>query len=78
MRKYKREIARSQMTAQGVKHINKKVIPVRNGAGKDTGARVSFFSIYWRDYIDPKSKIARKLERKQKRGLRRLFSGARA
>lgn len=75
MRKYKREIARSQMMAQGVKHINKKVIPVRNGAGKDTGARVSFFSIYWRDYIDPRSRM---LQRKQKRGIRGLFSSRRA
>ena len=77
MRKYLRAIARSQMEAQGVKHINKKVIPVRNGEGKDTGARVSFFSLYWRDYVNPRSRMIVN-GAKPKRGLRRLFSRSRA
>jgi len=73
MRKYLRAIARSQMEAQGVKHINKKKIPVRNGQGKDTGARVSFFSLYWRDYVNPRSRMVVRNGRPKSR-LRRLFS----
>ena len=52
MRELKRSIARSLMRQEGVAHMNRKTIELKNKEGKGTGVKVSYFSKYWRSYVN--------------------------
>lgn len=52
MRELKRSIARAQMKAEGIAHMNRKTIEKTNKEGKGTGVKVSYFSKYWRSYVN--------------------------
>lgn len=78
MRDIKRSIARHLMEMHGVEKINKKNRwkPVKAGkAGNEKstfqqqndGKMVSFFSLHWKEYLDPESKYRKDLERQLKR-----------
>ena len=88
MRELKRSIARARMRDQGLAHINKKTIELTNKEGKGTGVKVSFFSKYWRSYvnhyIDPESykaegakdrKISKQAKSRFFRNIRRRIHG---
>lgn len=52
MRELKRSIARSLMQDEGVAHINRKQFDVIGKDGKVTGKKVSYFSRYWKKYLN--------------------------
>ena len=64
MRELKRSIARNLMKMHGVEQINKKKFLV-------PGSRVkrSYFSLHWRDYLNPKSEQRKDLRKKAERAL---------
>lgn len=75
MRELKRSIARHLMQMHGMTQINKKKHwkPTSTGGRRSTfqqqndGKMVSFFSLHWKEYIDPKSNFRRSLETRLKR-----------
>ena len=75
MRDIKRSIARHLMEMHGVEKINKKNRwkPSKAGNEKSTfqqqndGKMVSFFSLHWKEYLDPESKYRKDLEHQLKR-----------
>lgn len=75
MRELKRSIARHLMEMHGMTQINKKKHwkPTTTGGRRSTfqqqndGRMVSFFSLHWKEYIDPKSNFRRSLESGLKR-----------
>ena len=68
MRELKRSIARHLMEMHGVEKINKKQFEprARNGEQKqpNSGKKVSFFSMHWKEYLDPASDYRKALEKK--------------
>lgn len=67
MRKLKRSIARNMMQLAGIERINKKNRAVFDKNGKDTGKRVSYFSLHWRDFVEPSKTLSRKINKASKR-----------
>ena len=75
IRSLKRSIARNLMELHGVDQINKKKHwkPNRTGGRKslyqqqNDGRKVSFFSLHWKEYLDPESKLRKNLEAGLKR-----------
>ena len=64
MRSLKRSIARHLVEMHGVQQINKKRI---NKSVKGKSKKVSFFSLHWREYLDPTSKYRKSLANQLKR-----------
>jgi hypothetical protein len=62
MRELKRSIARNLMKMHGVEQINKKKFLVPG-----SGVKRSYFSLHWRDYLNPKSKQRKDLRKKIER-----------
>ena len=73
MRDIKRSIARHLMEMHGIDQINKKKHwkPTNKGGSKfqqqNDGKMVSFFSLHWKEYLDPESKLRKSLEAGLKR-----------
>ena len=75
MRDIKRNIARHLMEMHGMKQINKKNRwkPTNTGKNKsqyqqqNSGKMVSLFSLHWKEYLDPESKLRKSLEAGLKR-----------
>ena len=75
MRELKRSIARHLMEMHGMTQINKKKHwkPTSTGGRRSTfqqqndGRMVSFFSLHWKEYLDPESKLRKNLEAGLKR-----------
>lgn len=71
MRSLERSVARSRMQIVGVERINKRRIWDKNGGKKREGRYRSFFSMYWRKFLDPSSReykaVMSRLARKKKR-----------
>ena len=66
MRELKRSIARNMMKALGVEQINKKKCLNKSNQN------VSYFSLHWREYFDPASKISKYVKRVAKSGKRSI------
>lgn len=64
MRELKRSIARNLMKMHGVEQINKKRL---NRSVKGKHKKVSFFSLHWKEYLDPESKYRKSLDGQLKR-----------
>ena len=64
MRELKRSIARHMMELHGVTKINKKNHwrPNKNGRTAYDGNKVFFFSLHWKDYLNPDSLYRKSLE----------------
>lgn len=64
MRELKRSIARNLMKMHGVEQINKKkfLVPFINNTKKR-----SYFSLHWRDYLNPESEQRKDLRKKIER-----------
>lgn len=62
MRELKRSIARNLMKMHGIEQINKKKFLVPNSKAKR-----SYFSMYWRDYLNPESEQRKDLRKKIRR-----------
>lgn len=88
MRELKRSIARAQMRAEGIAHMNRKTIELVDKKGKGTGVKVSYFSRYWRSYVnhylDPEKykaegakdrRISRQFKNRLLRNIRRRNGG---
>lgn len=75
MRDLKRSIARHLMEMHGVEKINKKQYLPRvedNGQKlQDSAKKVSFFSMHWKEYLDPSSEYRKDLEKKLTRNAAR-------
>lgn len=75
MRELKRSIARHLMEMHGIDQINKKKHwkPTNTGKNKsqyqhqNDGKMVSFFSLHWKEYLDPESRQRKALEAGLKR-----------
>lgn len=75
IRSLERSIARHLMELHGVDQINKKKHwkPNRTGGRRslyqkqNDGKMVSFFSLHWKEYLDPESKLRKNLESGLKR-----------
>lgn len=75
MRELKRSIARHLMEMHGMTQINKKQHwkPTSTGGRKsqfqqhNDGRMVSFFSLHWKEYLNPESKLRKSLESGLKR-----------
>ncbi|MBO7385658.1 MAG: hypothetical protein J6U63_04900 [Clostridia bacterium] len=75
MRELKRSIARHMMELHGIDKINKKKHwkPAKRGKHsseyqkQNDGRMVSFFSLHWKEYLDPESKLRKNLENGLKR-----------
>lgn len=74
MRSLRRSIARHLMEMHGVDQINKKKHWKSNRTGRrkslyqkqNDGKMVSFFSLHWKEYLDPESNYRKDLERQLK------------
>lgn len=66
MRELKRSIARNLMKMHGIEQINKKKFLVSGAKTKR-----SYFSLHWRDYLNPESEQRKDLRKKleRRRGL---------
>lgn len=62
MRELKRSVARNLMKMHGVEQINKRKFLIPGSKAKR-----SYFSLYWRDYLNPESKQRKDLHKKIKR-----------
>ena len=65
-RELKRSIARRMMEIHGVKRINKKNRIDYRKESKDNPKKVSFFSLHWKEYLDPESEYRKDLANKLK------------
>lgn len=62
MRELKRSVARNLMKMHGVEQINKKKFLIPGGKAKR-----SYFSLHWRDYLNPESEQRKDLRKKIER-----------
>jgi hypothetical protein len=64
MRELKRSVARNLMKMHGIEQINKKKFLIPGSKAKR-----SYFSMYWRDYLNPESEQRKDLRKKAERAL---------
>lgn len=64
MRELKRSIARNLMKMHGIEQINKKKFLIPGSKKKR-----SYFSLHWRDYLNPESEQRKDLRKKAERAL---------